>query len=833
MKSTSNPYRLARTVVPSAYRIYLTPDLDAATFAGRVEIDVDVTEPAASITLNSKELELGAATVSRAGTSHRSADPTYDLEFETASFTFDRPLPRGPATVEIAFTGILNDLLAGFYRSTFTDSGGVKHTIATTQFENTDARQAFPCWDEPAFKATFQVNLTAPSHLATFSNSRLVSDTDLGNGQRTVSFAPTMKMSTYLVAFVIGPFGATESIDVMGTPLRVVYPIGKGHLTEFALGASKFALEFFTDYFGIPYPGDKLDMIAIPDFAQGAMENLGCITYREADLLIDPNSASIGEMKRIAKVVGHEVAHMWFGDLVTMEWWQGIWLNEAFATFMELLCTDAFHPEWRAWVTFGPERDLASDIDGLHSTRPIEYEVISPEDMRGMFDRITYEKGAAVLRMLEQYLGAEVFRDGVRHYLKRHSYANTVTTDLWDALEESSGQPVRRLMGTWIHQGGHPIVTLANGTLTQRPFAFGPPRGESAIGSSWVVPVFTRPLDGGPASRHLLEESPIPVADSLPVVVNAGGSGFYRSNYGAPERAALSPRIAQLTDLERSTLLSDSWALLLSGQTTWDEFFRTAEGLGDQDEPTPWFNVSIAAHMVHRALSGRDRSGLAAQARALFAPQFERLGWDAQDGEADLAPQLRSIVLGVLGTVCQDEGIQAEAARRFESNDLDGNLATTILQIVADQNRPGDYEEFLTRFRNPKTPQDEQRYLRSLGGFPDEGHALDAAERCFSEFRTGESSMILGILSRNATTGPAVWRYFTSRWDEMLSRFTPNTLSLSAIGVPTFIHDADFAGQVEAFHQTHSVGGEQRTVMQYVERMWVGVTFADAMRQQF
>ncbi len=460
MTTENNPYRLDRTVVPSAYRIFMTPDLEKATFAGRVEIDVEITESTKEVKLNAIELDLGAATLTIGGTAHRSTDLHLDNQYEVATYTFDAKLPVGSAVLEIAFTGILNDQLHGFYRSTFTDPSGVKHTIATTQFENTDARRAFPCWDEPAFKATYQVNLTVPSHLAAYSNSPVSSDTDLGNGQRTVSFTPTMKMSTYLVAFVIGPFEETEALDVDGVPLRIVFPIGNAHLTEHALEAGAFALRYFSDYFDIPYPGDKLDMLAIPDFMQGAMENLGCITYRMPDLLIDPAKASLAEMKRVAKVVMHEIAHMWFGDLVTMEWWEGIWLNEAFATFMEVMCQDAFRPQWKVWVTFSSERDLALEIDGLHATRPVEYEVVSPDDTQGMFDRLTYEKGAGILHMLEQYLGAETYRDGIRNYLRKHSYANTVTTDLWDAIEEISGEPVRDVMNTWILQGGYPLVIV-------------------------------------------------------------------------------------------------------------------------------------------------------------------------------------------------------------------------------------------------------------------------------------------------------------------------------------------------------------------------------------
>lgn len=832
MTIESNPYRLDRTVVPSAYRIFITPDLEGATFTGRVEVDVEVTESTKHVKLNAIELDLGAATLTTGGTAHRSTDMHFDEKYEVATYVFDSALPVGPAVLEIAFNGILNDQLHGFYRSTYTDPAGVKHTIATTQFENTDARRCFPCWDEPAFKATYQVNLTVPSHLAAYSNSPVASDTDLGNGQRLVSFTPTMKMSTYLVAFVVGPFEETEPMDVDGVPLRIVFPFGNAHLTAHALEAGAFALRFYSEYFDIPYPGDKLDMLAIPDFMQGAMENLGCITYRMPDLLIDPAKASLVEMKRVAKVVMHEVAHMWFGDLVTMEWWEGIWLNEAFATFMEVLCQDAFRPQWQVWVAFCAERDLALDIDGLHATRPVEYEVVSPDDTQGMFDRLTYEKGAGVLRMLEQYLGADVYREGIRHYLRKHSYANTRTTDLWDAIEEVSGHPVRDVMNTWILQGGYPLVTLSEGLISQIPFAYGPARGASAIGSSWKVPVMTRSLKGGETGVHLLHDAAIAVTDEAPVVLNAGGSGYYRARYGATESSALAEKMDELTAIERAGLLSDNWALLFSSQISAQQFLTIGAGLGEHDEPIPWGTLNGAVAFIDRALPDDQMDGFRSTVREIFEPQYARLGWDARADESPLTPQLRALVLSTLGTTGANEEIRAEAVKRFESNEIDGDLAYAILRVVANQDRPGDYETFLDRYRRAASPQEEQRYLRGLSGFNEERVALDATERCFDEIRTQDSSATLGLLSMNAVSGPSVWRQIASRWDEAHAKFPPNTLSFLTLGLRTYINDVSFADEVEEFHTTHRLSGEQKTVEQNLERMRVGLTFAAAMREQ-
>ncbi len=830
----SNPYRLSRDVVPSAYRLYLTPDLDAATFVGRVEIDVEVVVPVNAITLHAKDLALGPATVTSHGTGHRSGAAVADSTYETVTFPMDETIPAGPATIEIAYTGVLGDDLGGFYRSTFTDESGVARTIAVTQFEHSDARRAFPCWDEPSFKATFQVNLTVPSQLSAISNSPETANTDLGNGQRAVSFAPTMVMSTYLVAIVVGPFGATEAVDVNGTPLRVVYPLGQGHLTGLALEAGAFALRFFEDYFAIAYPGQKLDMVAIPDFANGAMENLGCITYRETSLLVDPATASHAEVKRVAQVVHPEIAHMWFGDLVTLEWWEGIWLNEAFATFMQLMCTDAFRPQWRIWTDQAVLRDMAQHIDGLTSTRPIEYEVVSPGDTQGMFDVLTYEKGGAVLRMLEQYLGDQTFRDGIRRYLRQHSYANAVTSDLWDALGEASGLPVHEMMDTWILQGGHPLVTLEGGELRQEPFVFGDPDRRGAIGDRWLVPVLTRSLSGGAPSRHLLAERPCPVDDRAPVVVNAGGSGFFRTRYGAAELDALAPRIGELDELERATLLADAWAALFAGHATWRDIYLVATGLCDHDEPTPWQFVVTAATMVRRALDEPTRAVLATDVQKLADPQLARLGWDPRDGEGTLTAQLRAHVVGLLATVGGVEAVRAEAVRRFDAADVEGDLALVVLRIVASHDRPGDYETFLERYRDAPTPQEAMRYLYAMGSFNDVDVALDAAQRCLREFRSQDAPLVLPVLMQNETTGPTVWRFVSAHWDEVLSRFSTTLHARVASGIPSFINDPALADEVESFHRAHPVvGGYPASVDQYIERMRVGQRFATAVRSQF
>ncbi len=830
---TTNPYRLPTTVAPVSYDLELTPNIDAATFAGEVLVTLAVTEPVTEIQFNAVDLTIDEVRVTDANGLVHVGTATFDETYERATVSLPGELPVGAATMHVRFQGELNDKLVGFYKSTYVDDAGVTQSIATSQLEATDARRAFPCWDEPTFKATFSITLNVPAHLAAYSNSPVVAETTNPDGTRKVQFAPTMKMSTYLVAFVVGPFEETSPLDVLGTPLRVVSPIGKVHLGEFALEAGQFALTFFSEYFAIPYPGDKLDLVAIPDFAFGAMENLGCVTFRESALLVDPASASLAELERVADVVAHEIAHMWFGDLVTMAWWEGIWLNEAFATFMETLCVEHFRPQWKKWLSFTTGRDMALQIDGLHSTRPIEYEVVAPSEMRGMFDLLTYEKGGSVLRMLEQYLGADVFRDGIRRYLTDHAYANTVTTDLWDALETVSGQPVREMMNTWILQGGHPIVTYADGEISQQPFAYGAATdAPSAIGRDWLTPVLTRRLNGGPTTRHLLGADPIEIADDGPVVVNAGGWGVFRTRYGSSELVGIAADLGRLDELERTVLVADGWASLLANQIKWDDFLTLARGLRDHDEPATWTTVAQAFDFASRAANDEQRGRLAATVRDVFGPQFERLGWNPTPGESELAAQVRAIAISTLGTLGQDESIRREAVRLFHANELNGDTARATLRVSADVGEPGTYDIFLERYRSATSPQDKQRYQWGLADFATEHEALDAAEKCFSEFRGQDAPIVLGLLERNRVTGPAVWHYLADNWDTAIEQFPPNVHSRMIGGIVTFIGDRAFATEVAAFHRTHTLTGEQRTIDQLLERLTIGLDFADAIRPQ-
>jgi puromycin-sensitive aminopeptidase len=829
----TSSYRLPASVLPHTYRLTLTPDLGEATFTGEVGIDVAIGAPTATVVLNAAELDIADATVEVGGSaSPLRATVTLDAAEERAVLTFPEDLPAGPATLHLTFTGILNDKLHGFYRSTFTDDAGKEHVIATTQMESTDARRAFPCFDEPEFKATFEITLVVDEHLAAFSNSAVSEEVTEPGGKKRVHFAPTMVMSTYLVAFVVGPLEHTDPVDVGGVPLRVVHPLGKGHLTAFALDVGAHALRFFTEYFGIPYPGDKVDMVAIPDFAAGAMENLGCITYRESLLLVDPATAARAELERVADVICHEMAHMWFGDLVTMKWWNGIWLNEAFATFMEVLAVDAYRPEWQRWVSFGVEREAAMAVDGLHATRPVEFPVGRPEEAEGMFDVLTYQKGGSVLRMLEQFIGPDVFREGIHDYLVTHSYANTETRDLWDALEHSSGRPVARIMDTWINQGGYPLVTVGDdGSLTQQPFSYsGAPGG--AIGSHWQVPVLHRSLGAIDdwADALLLTAIPNTGAGGDDVIVNAGGTGYYRVAYSAERVAHLADRLGDLAPLERYNLVSDTWAATLAGHARVADLIRLAKALADSGEtdPSVWSVVIGALGLFDRVVPDESRPILATAVRQLLGPMAASLGWERREADDERTPSLRSAVLRTLGTIGADPGVRAEAASRFaarEATPLHGDIASAVLDIVATVGGVDEYEAYLTHYRHPSTPQEKNRYLDALASFGNAKLAERTFELAMTEVRSQDAPFLIRLLLVNREAGPATWERIVAAWDDFPKKFPSNTLPRMLDGVRALCSPPEFAIGVTSFIDANPLAAGSRTVEQILERLTMSVSF--------
>jgi puromycin-sensitive aminopeptidase len=836
-----NPYRLPRTVLPRRYALTLTPDLDAASFDGEVAIEVDVVTATDAVVLNAVELEIDEAWV-EVGGERLDATVTLDKDAERAHLDLGRTIQPGPAVVSLRFRGRLNDKLRGFYRSTFTDATGVEGVIATTQFEATDARRAFPCWDEPDCKAVFAITLVVDDELVAVSNAAPVLDEPLGDGRRRVTFADTMTMSTYLVAFVVGPLEATEPLDVAGTPTRLVYPRGKGHLTSFGAEVADYSLRYLADYFDLPYPGDSMDLVAIPDFAFGAMENVGCVTFRETLLLADPEHATQGELQNVVDVIAHELAHMWFGNLVTMKWWNGIWLNEAFATFMELKVTDAFRPDWERWVGFSLARSTAFDTDSLAATRPIEYPVVSPADAEGMFDVLTYEKGAAVVRMLEQYLGEDRFRAGIRKYMATHRYGNTETTDLWDAIEEASAEPVRRIMDSWIFQGGHPIVSVSASDdgrvlhLRQEPFRYLP---DPDLDARWAVPLLLR---YGTASGAVATKTVLLDGDALDleldeavtwVVANADGHGFYRVRMSGPLREAL-VAIAQetLSDVERFGLVDDTWASVLAGSTAAEEFLTLAEGFSGESDVSVWRRLLGALDQLDRLLESSARAGFQDRVRRLVAPALDRLGWEARPEDTDRDRELRGALIAALAVLGADDGARTRVAELFaaycaDANSVEANVAAGVIRATAALAGPEEMEALVNGFRNGQTPQEEQRFLYALADVrrPEQmQRVLDLAMT--PEVRTQNAPFLIGACIANRENGALAWRLVHERWEEMNERFPSNSIVRMLHGIRS-VSDPAMAADINGFVAEHPVPQGKQILRQHLERMQVSVALRE------
>ena len=830
-------YRLPDSVTPERYEIRLAPNLATSTFNGEETVVVKIHQPTSEIILNAAEIDIQSVSIRALNGEEVTGTASVDESKEQAVLRFSRLLEAGSWQLRLTFTGILNSKLHGFYRSSYKDAKGQQKILASTQFESTDARRAFPCWDEPAFKAVFQITLVVDHELTAISNASVVRETSLpGTQKKEVVFADTIKMSSYLVAFIVGEFEGTQPTLVGNAPVRVCAVPGKRHLAKFAQEIGTFSLSFFSDYYGIPYPGDKLDLIAIPDFASGAMENLGAITFRETALLVDEERATRSELERVADVVSHENAHMWFGDLVTMRWWNGLWLNEAFATFMEMLAVDAWKPEWRRWESFTVSRAAALHVDGLRSTRPIEFPVEKPEDAAGMFDVLTYEKGASVLRMLEQYLGADAFRDGIRLYLRRHEYSNAETTDLWDALEDSSGQPVRSLMDSWIFQPGYPLISVEREgqglVLSQCLFRYLQDGQDEK--RKWHVPIFLRAqTQSGAVSQTVLLTDPEQRVDfGAPVewiVVNAGGHGFYRARYSPDLISALKNNLQQiLLPVERFNLINDTWATTLAGLTSLTEYLNLLDLLRVETSLSVWTTVLGSCHHLNRIFDEHQRSPFRERIRAMLRPAFARLGWSPKLGESELESQLRGDLISALGTVADDRSSQDQAQQlysQFESDpeSVDRNLIPALVAIVAYIGAEDEYEKFCANFKNARTPQEEQRYLFALAGF----RKPDLIRRTLhftvnGEVRTQNAPYLMRALLFNIDGRETAWSFMKDHWDEMVRKYPDNSIPRMCEGIVALV-TPELEADVRDFFARHPVKQGTKQMEQHLERLRIAV----------
>ena len=821
-------HRLPRTILPLSYAVEIAPDRSQSQFSGSVTVQAEVIETTSELRCNSLDLEIVSAAIDGVA-----VDVTLDTENE--QLIVDLGSPREPGLIEFTavFNGALNNDLRGFYRSTFTDEDGHEQVIATTQFQSTDARRAFPCWDEPDMKATFDMTLVVDPDEVAVSNGAEVERSERPGGKVAVRFAQTMKMSTYLVAFVIGPLEITEPAMAGSTPVRIVHRPGQGNLTKFALDVAVHALGYFEDYYGIPYPADKLDMIALPDFAMGAMENLGCVTYREILLLVDPETATQPELQNVADVINHELAHMWFGDLVTMGWWNGIWLNEAFATFMEMKATDAFRPEWQRWTSFGISRSAAFDVDSLVATRPIEFPVVSPADAEAMFDLLTYEKGAGVVRMLEQWLGEDTFRDGIGHYLRSHAYGNTETHDLWDALEDVAGQPITAAMESWIFQGGYPVIQIDDDGLCQRRFTYQQVDSDAL----WHVPVQVRSISGDVQTILIDEVAKTLEHDSIESF-NHQGSGFYRVKLPTPRLRWLGESgVGHLPAVERFGIIDDTWSLTLAGETELVDLFALLSGYRNEDDISVWQRVLGAVGFIDHVAPESVRDALGGYIAELIEPAVTRLGDAPVPGEPMRTSQLRGALFAAAGNLTTPGSTLrtntiGRARELLIADDVDAELQAAAVKVVASNGDGQDFERFREGFVNADSPQSEIRNLYALPSFPGaEQIEMVTSMALDGSIRTQNAPFVLAQALMNRSNGPAVWQRIELEWDAVNEAFPSNTIVRMLTGIRWLTNDTA-AKAVFDFFDGYELPQGQKQLDQHLERLRINVAFRSRVRAQ-
>jgi puromycin-sensitive aminopeptidase len=836
-----NDWRLPRVALPEHYQISLQPNLEEKTFTGSVEIDLNVTAATKVISVNAKQLEISEALISSIA-----ATITYDKEKEFAFFTFAEPIQPGNHKLTCQFTGVLNDKLKGFYYSTWVDAHDNKHPMAVTQFESTDARRAFPCFDEPDFKATYDVTLIVPKNLTALSNGRVTKESvDDATGLKTVTFRRTMKMSTYLLAFLVGEFVSSKEVTANGIELRAWTVPGKENLTKFALEVAAYTINYFEKYFGVPYPDpDKCDFIAIPDFAAGAMENKDCITFRETALLLDEKTATQGEMERVAEVVMHELAHMWFGDLVTMRWWNGLWLNEAFATFMEMKALDSYKPEWKVWDKFGLSRVAAMRVDSLKNTHPIECPVKNPEEAQELFDVISYQKGCSVLYQIEQFIGENIFQKGINHYLTKHSYGNTETHDLWDSLEHACTEsgvdiPVRKIMDNWVFTAGHPLLTLEEGgddttvALAQKPFMFLPDDKNHNV---YQIPVTMRvEYEDGKTTieKTLMADASKPLkvgAGYKYVVANAGGSGFYRVNYSSVlAKNLLSDAQENLSVIERFNLISDSWAGVRAGVLPTPDYLEMVKLFGEEDDVSVWSIILSSLSTLRTLTKEQTREDFKLFVKGLCEKKAKELGWDPKPHETSQTKQLRGLLLEALGTTAEDKetyegALEHFAAWKRDKSSIDNNILPAVVNILAYHGDVSRYEEYKMLSKEAKTPQETLRFLYALAHFRHKELLAQTMASCLSdEVRTQDAPFLFITLANNELATVSAWTFLQHNWDNMIKAYPDTGVVRMCAGIIPALDEPGLEKEAVLFFAKHKVKSGDMAISQALEMLRVNV----------
>jgi aminopeptidase N/puromycin-sensitive aminopeptidase len=823
--------RLPGGATPSHYNITFDINFPTNSFEGNEVIDVVLAKPGNSVTLNAVEIDFQEVSITSGGQT-QAAKISSDADKEMATFTVDKPLAAGPAQVHVKYTGHLNDKLRGLYLSTY---NGRKYAV--TQMEATDARVAFPSFDEPAYKATFDITAIVDKGDTAISNNEVISDKPGPGDKHTVKFATSPKMSSYLVALTVGDWKCAHD-EVDGIKLGVCTVPGKENLTRFPLEATKAILHYYNDYYGIKYPLKKLDQIAVPDFQAGAMENWGAIIYRETALLVDDKTGSFRAKNNVTGTIAHEVAHQWFGDLVTMQWWDDIWLNEGFATWMTPHPIEAWKPDWLVSQDVTDQSQDALATDGVKNTRPIHQEATTRGEIETLFDGIAYGKTASVLHMLESYLGPETFRKGVNLYLKEHAYGNATASDFWNAMARASKQPVDRIMPTFVMQAGEPFVQVSSKCeggntsldLAQKRYFNTPEEFNAANDQLWQIPVCMKGV-GDTAGENqcflMTKREQQFTMKGCPKFVypDAGGLGYYRFGYDAEALRQVGTKVEQgLTPEERIALIGDEWALMRAGKSNVGNYLA----MGAQLKNTPGYvlldNFNGHLHAINDHLvTGADRSQFQAWVRQTFHPLLQQLGYTPQPSEPPTERQKRAILFSMLGTLGNDPQVVEEAQKLAQQyvqdpQSIDPTMATALVTVAA---RHGDaqlYQEFKAQMQNAKSPEQYYRYFQALGQFQQPELIQETLASTLTPAVRGQDLYRLPQMMSNPAAQDAVWNFMRQNYDS-LSAKTGGGLG----GFGMFLYTAQsFCSQekeqeVARFFQDHPIQGTERNQKETLE----------------
>ncbi|MEK0449852.1 MAG: hypothetical protein RL088_2120 [Verrucomicrobiota bacterium] len=806
------PGRLPKDAYPRHYAIRIEPDIEGAKFSGSVEIDVETRKPLGKLVLNSLGLEIAGASAN--GTA---VEAIADNGSQLLTLTPQTELPAGKHRVRIEFRGRLNEAPEGIYITRYQMPDGSWHKALATQMEPSDARRMFPCWDEPVFRSTFQLTAIVPANHTALFNAPQTTDRALDGGKREIAFGTSPAMPSYLVAFVSSELDALRD-KIGAVDLGLFATPGKKEHLPYALDATKKVLPFFDDYFGAKYSLPKLDQVSFPSVGAGGMENWGCIIYADNAFLLHPKEQTFQDRRAVFGIVAHEIAHQWFGNLVTMAWWDNLWLNEGFASWMATKASDHFNPEWKVWTTAAGGKETAMRLDARSTTHPIQQPVANESEAENAFDEITYQKGQAFLRMLETWLGEEAFRDGMRLYFKRHAMGNTTTADLWKALEDSSGKQVRAMAAGWTNQPGFPVVRVnadrdGNVTLAQERFTI---HQKSPTPLDWIVPANTKTFPAGEAVVHVVGPKPLTIPKSkLPIVVNSGGAGYFRVSYEGEAWEQLKLNLTRLPEVDQIIIVQDTWALVLSGRAPLARWFEIAELLRNEATPLVASELARPLGSLDDLLRGDDRRpAFRAKAAKLLEPIVRRSGWEPRAGEEPAAESLRIQLIGMLGS-WGISSFRTEIEKRLSqylanADSLRPPLRGVVLTVGGHTASPEVWEQLHTRAKQTVDSDHKAELYRALTQTHEPALARKALAISLGDELPARQSTRLVRDVASAHFPELAWKFAQQNLPALLSRMTSNDANRFAPSLFSAFSDEERAVELEEFVKANLPAAAQR-----------------------